>query len=75
MQLAMSVYRMRPLDPYHHQIHTYMGIVQLTLLVEMFGHARRAGQHYYRYISYYVGRDLRAGFPERYPQVHETAAG
>lgn len=50
---------MRPLDPYHHQIHTYLGIVQLFLLAKMLGHARRAGEYYYRYITNYVDRRLR----------------
>ncbi|SPQ27176.1 5b0ab74d-d203-493b-9370-d2a70c338973 [Thermothielavioides terrestris] len=46
-QIALSVYRLRALDPYSHQAHLGTGLFQLVLLAKMIAHASRSTKDWY----------------------------
>jgi len=65
-QVALSLFRLRALDPYSHQIQFVDGIVQLFLLFYMLNLARASTNYWHQCMAHYVDEVIHARYPELY---------
>lgn len=65
-QLALSVHRLRALDPYLHQIQIVTGVLQVILLIHMLDLARRTTGYWHQCLTHYVDHVIQAHYPDLY---------